>query len=795
MITENLSTLKIHKLTQEQYERELKEGRIDPNAIYLTPDDRAEVNVQSDWAQTDDTKSDYIKNKPTKLSDFENDKGFIEQQQYETDINNLNNKINSSVSGGLTRKIVSELPYWTEGEENVIYMVGPKEDETYDEYMFIPDSPISFDLIGSTAVNLNNYVTNSEFSSFSSDIQEQVSTQGIEINELRMQQSEMSTTIDNLNTEIDTKLTSTDAKTLNYLYAPGNHKEGKRTVATKPSDYIDVKNSGGKMLIQGLKDKSAIGLDDGDKNTLATVAGISGWKDTSNGKIPIHELAFSNNGIYRRQGGNISGGNVIVDDTFGEWKQLLDSENIKEYGINKKPQIDPVFANNSWETIKWISQYDDPSKYWKVGDFKMLDYPEIYRGRILDKTSTHPIFFWQHGDSDIRPTKNSIGTAVLSEPHKLLKVVEEFVKQQPNKDEFIGNNRYYRIFTEYDFYNDYNTSSTQAYLAAIPSPSSGSFYEGPDGPVYYPKLTETMELNKLLSLLGITIEKNENWDLYATPENLNKHGIYIYHGWGYGEEYYAAKQYPIMILGFNHDNVTDVASYGKQKAGMTLCLGVSRGVNGLDKLPPYDWDNTMRPNLYESGVGHFDSAHVDTAAIGGTSVDTMAGPYYKGDGKDWSKTSFRETLQGLLDNTDLANKIVSVDKRTAKAKYKPEINYYSSVTTSDKISLLSEYETHGMVKCSCAQEGEQYEFFKQGKSRFFWDTRMLDKKQSTLYLWSRSPWNSDKDSNPLKIAGGCILACTDMLKIDGSYSDIDTTISNSSSVLTFLRDNTMTLAN
>lgn len=38
MITENLSTLKIHKLTQEQYDRELEAGRIEGNAIYLTPD-------------------------------------------------------------------------------------------------------------------------------------------------------------------------------------------------------------------------------------------------------------------------------------------------------------------------------------------------------------------------------------------------------------------------------------------------------------------------------------------------------------------------------------------------------------------------------------------------------------------------------------------------------------------------------------------------------------------------------------------------------------------------------------
>lgn len=39
MITENLSTLKIHKLTQAQYDRELSAGNIDENALYLTPDE------------------------------------------------------------------------------------------------------------------------------------------------------------------------------------------------------------------------------------------------------------------------------------------------------------------------------------------------------------------------------------------------------------------------------------------------------------------------------------------------------------------------------------------------------------------------------------------------------------------------------------------------------------------------------------------------------------------------------------------------------------------------------------
>jgi hypothetical protein len=42
--TENLSTLKIHKLTQEQYDREATNGTLEDNAIYLTPDEGADMD-------------------------------------------------------------------------------------------------------------------------------------------------------------------------------------------------------------------------------------------------------------------------------------------------------------------------------------------------------------------------------------------------------------------------------------------------------------------------------------------------------------------------------------------------------------------------------------------------------------------------------------------------------------------------------------------------------------------------------------------------------------------------------
>lgn len=39
MTTENLSTLKIHRLTQSQYDREYEAGTLEENAIYLTPEE------------------------------------------------------------------------------------------------------------------------------------------------------------------------------------------------------------------------------------------------------------------------------------------------------------------------------------------------------------------------------------------------------------------------------------------------------------------------------------------------------------------------------------------------------------------------------------------------------------------------------------------------------------------------------------------------------------------------------------------------------------------------------------
>ncbi len=45
LITENVQTLKIHKLTQEQYDREFEAGNIDGSALYFIPDEETDMSA------------------------------------------------------------------------------------------------------------------------------------------------------------------------------------------------------------------------------------------------------------------------------------------------------------------------------------------------------------------------------------------------------------------------------------------------------------------------------------------------------------------------------------------------------------------------------------------------------------------------------------------------------------------------------------------------------------------------------------------------------------------------------
>ena len=128
------------------------------------------AQVNSDWNATSGVAE--ILNKPTKLSDFINDSGFITNT-----VSNLTNyylksetytqaEVNSLIAGitGLHIEVVQTLPT-TDISTTTIYLV-PKTtagtQDVYDEYINLDGTTSGWEHIGSTEVDLTNYYTKTE---------------------------------------------------------------------------------------------------------------------------------------------------------------------------------------------------------------------------------------------------------------------------------------------------------------------------------------------------------------------------------------------------------------------------------------------------------------------------------------------------------------------------------------------------------------------------------------------------------------------------------------------------------
>lgn len=248
-----------------------------------------------------------------------------------------------------------------------------------------------------------------------------------------------------------------------------------------------------------------------------------------------------------------------TEEFIEKTQKVLDETKETLQSFPKYPEVDPVFSNNSWELIKWVAQNDDPSKYWKVGNYKLL------------------------------------------------------------------------------------------------------------------------EIN------GST--------------------------------------YPMMILGFNHDKVTDPYNYGKQKAGMTLQLGASHSLYGDDK-----------PSLYSGSIPGLMNSEGYFKSPNGVLKD------YKHGATNWADSGFRVALQTLFDGTEIADYIVPVQKYTSKY-YHSNIYWSDALLTNDKVFLPSEYEVFGQQILAPYIEGEQYEFYKEGHSKFMWEHSMSKLPLNTVFrLWLRSAY-------------------------------------------------------
>lgn len=95
-----------------------------------------------------------ISDLPTQLSDLTNDEGFIDS----TEAQDL---IDAAIAGitGIEFRVVQSLP--ATGETGVIYLVSNSGTGTniYDEYIWLTGTPGHFEKIGTTDIDLSNYVT------------------------------------------------------------------------------------------------------------------------------------------------------------------------------------------------------------------------------------------------------------------------------------------------------------------------------------------------------------------------------------------------------------------------------------------------------------------------------------------------------------------------------------------------------------------------------------------------------------------------------------------------------------
>ena len=96
MLTENLSTLKINRLTQEQYDTALTNGSINANELYLTPDDN-ELDTSAFLRVTDVGSAVDINPINADTLQGKSASYFATTSNVST-INNSLNKINSDIS-------------------------------------------------------------------------------------------------------------------------------------------------------------------------------------------------------------------------------------------------------------------------------------------------------------------------------------------------------------------------------------------------------------------------------------------------------------------------------------------------------------------------------------------------------------------------------------------------------------------------------------------------------------------------------------------------------------------------
>lgn len=266
---------------------------------------------------------DRLNNSILYMGEFTNS-GDAENEAYKPEIGNnkdiifLHYKVPSSNKNGIIRQQVSDLTtyqyiYWDGVDKRRTITYEVKDGVvTYKSKTSWEDYHASVSSLNNLNTKVNNVITSAE-------------TTNTSINTISANTDSLSSEIQNINNQLSSH---TEGHTNISLKADTND----RSVATKPSDYLQ------KFKVSGIKLSSTIGVGS-DYGMYSSVVGIHPWHEQSG--IDSHEIAFTQYGKLLHRNGS-SG--------WGGWKRIIEDTDIASHNTNGVVKISSAYTETATDT-------------------------------------------------------------------------------------------------------------------------------------------------------------------------------------------------------------------------------------------------------------------------------------------------------------------------------------------------------------------------------------------------------------------------------------------------------------
>lgn len=316
------------------------------------------------------------------------------------------------------------------------------------------------------------------------------------------------------------------------------------------------------------------------------------------------------------------------------------------------------FGQLSLEEIAEISKNSDPSRYWKLGDYKI----QLFENPLYQLTGKNLL------------TKESINVNEYINIYQLMKFLIEDKSSGLNIDP-----------TSTNIVCNYIHEST------------------PDSERYYLDITYNDSYYEYQWRSDWQLPDNTGIDFYIAP-NMEFKILYITE----------IIQIPLTIIGFNHDQVSNPSDYGKSKAGVTISIGAPRkvrhGSSNINNLSP----DLLAANEWYSIFSNYETANIANNLFKNNFTSFKSPNDFVNNNKNifWSDSPLRNYLNTYLKDIlfkDTNIDFVTVDKYNVSC-WSPAQFYTNSYITQDKVFLPSENEIFGRQRFYSHSYDYPYEY-------------------------------------------------------------------------------------